>query len=182
MFINQIMRFITTSTWRQRFRDFIEIKIKEQNRRCNTETNFLSQLLTKKELSIRPVCFYCVVQAVVSGNIYNWGYWVHPQTPTTLWPFHFEHKQTRMTLHFFSCMCLQSMQMSVRLWSSRNSGGIRRCVRCLWGLWRCVCLLVRPYFYGLTIWRGQGAFELHQLNKAQSVGQHPPPPRLSSAS
>lgn len=30
----------------------------------------------------------------------------------TIGPFHNEHVQTRMTLHFFGCMCLQLLQLS----------------------------------------------------------------------
>lgn len=55
--------------------------------------------------------------------------WVEKSTSTNMSPFHISHQQSRMTLHFFACMCLQLMRMG--FWQQKReelgacSGGWR---------------------------------------------------------
>lgn len=58
-----------------------------------------------------------------------------------------------------ACVCNQCRCQSGSETVEESGGVCRACG---------VCVLVRPCFYDMTIWRGQDAFELHQLKKAYS--------------
>lgn len=49
----------------------------------------------------------CECNSLKSGSL-----GASPNHLATIGPFHNEHVQTRMTLHFFGCMCLQLLQLS----------------------------------------------------------------------